>query len=32
LGNCKGGMSREHYISRSVLEIVGKTVQTSGFA
>jgi hypothetical protein len=31
LGNCKGGMSKEHYISRSVLEIAGKTVQTSGF-
>jgi len=31
LGNCSGKLSREHYISRSVLEIVGKTVSVSGF-
>lgn len=31
LGDCEGGISREHYVSRSVLEIAGKTVQISGF-
>jgi hypothetical protein len=31
LGNCKGGVSREHYISESVLEIAGRDVQVSGF-
>jgi len=31
LGNCLGGTSREHYVSRSVLEIVGGNVQISGF-
>jgi hypothetical protein len=31
LGNCLGGSSREHYISRSVLEIVGAKFQISGF-
>jgi len=30
LGDCSGGVSREHYISRSVLEVVGKKVQVSG--
>jgi len=31
LGDCAGGMTKEHYISHSVLEIVGKAVQVSGF-
>jgi hypothetical protein len=31
LGDCKGRMSKEHYISRSVLKIAGKIVQVSGF-
>ena len=32
LCDCKGGISKEHYISRSVLEIAGKTLQVSGFS
>ena len=31
LGNCAGGRSREHYISESVLEIAGTSIQISGF-
>jgi hypothetical protein len=31
LGNCGGGVSREHYVSKSVLEIAGKVLQISGF-
>lgn len=31
LGTCSGKLSREHYISKSVLELVGKTVSVSGF-
>ncbi len=31
LGDCMGGISKEHYISRSVLEIAGKAIQVSGF-
>jgi len=31
LGNCAGGRSAEHYISRSVLELVGTVVRVSGF-
>lgn len=31
LGDCSGQTSREHYVSRSVLEIVGQVVQISGF-
>lgn len=31
LGDCIGGISKEHYISRSLLELAGKTVQVSGF-
>ena len=31
LGDCSGQASREHYVSRSVLEIVGQVVQISGF-
>ena len=30
LADCSGGVSREHYVSRSVLEIVGQKVQISG--
>ena len=31
LGDCDGGPSREHYISRSVLNIAGSKLQVSGF-
>lgn len=31
LGDCMGGNSSEHYISRSVLEILAKAIQVSGF-
>jgi len=31
LGDCAGGGSGEHYISRSVLELVGTAVRGSGF-
>ncbi len=31
LGNCQGLITREHYISKSVLEIAGKKIQVSGF-
>jgi len=31
LGNCSGKLSREHYISKSALELAGKTVSVSGF-
>lgn len=31
LGDCDGGPSREHYISRSVLDIAGSKLQVSGF-
>jgi len=31
LGDCAGGRSGEHYISRSVLELVGTAVRVSGF-
>lgn len=31
LGNCNGGITREHYISRSVLDIAGNVVRISGF-
>ncbi len=31
LGDCQGGDSREHYVSRSVLELIGNKVQVSGF-
>ena len=31
LGDCSGGISKEHYVSRSVLAIAGNTVQVSGF-
>lgn len=31
LGNCSGNLSREHYVSRSVLELAGKSVRISGF-
>lgn len=32
LGDCTGGTSAEHYISRSVLRLAGKAVRVSGFA
>lgn len=31
LGNCKGGITKEHYVSRSVLEIAGREIQITGF-
>ena len=31
LGDCSGSISREHYISKSVLDIAGKAVRISGF-
>ena len=31
LGNCNGGISKEHYVSRSVLEAAGGEIQVSGF-
>lgn len=32
LGNCSGKLSREHYISKSALELAGKTVRVTGFS
>lgn len=31
LGNCRGEITKEHYVSRSVLEVAGREVQVSGF-
>ena len=31
LGDCAGGLSKEHYVSESVLEIAGTAVQVTGF-
>lgn len=31
LDECQGGISREHYISRSVLEVAGSKIRVSGF-
>ena len=31
LGDCAGGLSKEHYVSESVLEIAGTAIQVTGF-